>query len=384
MTDITRTLEILDRLVAFPTVSRDSNLDLIDWVQELLQKAGFDVTRIWSPDRTKAGLFARIGPKVDGGVCLSAHTDVVPVDGQDWTRPAFALTDEGDRLFGRGTTDMKGFLASALALAERAATATLNAPLSLSISYDEEIGCVGIRQMMTDLKDLIGKPNLVIVGEPTSMLVATGHKGKAALKVTCHGEAGHSALAPQFVNAIHVASSFVHHVRGLQNQLSEGPHDDDYSIPYSTVHIGKIVGGRALNIVPDSTQLDIEFRHLAEVPALDLHREIETVAQRVSAAFPAARPIDVEEINAYPGLDTDPSGAAVTTACKLAGAFGTKKVPFGTDAGFFAELGLDTVVIGPGDMASDGHKPDEGLDKAELRACNAMMENTLCDLRSGE
>ena len=164
MTDITRTLEILDRLIAFPTVSRDSNLDLIDWVQDLLQTAGFTVTRIWSPDRTKAGLFARIGPGVDGGICLSAHTDVVPVDGQVWTRPAFQLTDDGDRLFGRGTTDMKGFLASALSLAERAKTATLSAPLSLSISYDEEIGCVGIGQMMPKLKQLIGKPDLVIVG----------------------------------------------------------------------------------------------------------------------------------------------------------------------------------------------------------------------------
>ncbi|MCF2869479.1 acetylornithine deacetylase [Octadecabacter sp. G9-8] len=383
MTDITRTLEILDRLIAFPTVSRDSNLDLIDWVQDLLQQAGFDVTRIWSPDRNKAGLFARIGPKVAGGVCLSAHTDVVPVDGQNWTRPAFELTDEGDRVYGRGTTDMKGFLASALALAERAATTTLNAPLSLSISYDEEIGCVGIRQMMPELKGLIGKPGLVIVGEPTSMLVATGHKGKTALKVTCHGEAGHSALAPQFVNAIHVASSFVHHIRELQDLLAQGPRDDGYSIPYSTVHIGKITGGRALNIVPDSAQLDMEFRHLAETLADDIRRKIEDVAKRVSVAFPSAHPITVEVVNSYPGLNTDPSDTSVTRADRLAGGVGVTKVPFGTEAGFFADLGLNTVVIGPGDMASDGHKPDEGLNKAELSACDAMMSNILKTLRTG-
>ena len=189
MTDITRTLEILDKLVAFPTVSRDSNLDLIGWVQDLLQTAGFDVTRIWSPDRTKAGLFARIGPGTQGGVCLSAHTDVVPVDGQTWRRLPFQLTDEGERVYGRGTTDMKGFLASALVMAERAGTVPLSTPLSLCISYDEEIGCVGIRQMMPELNQLIGKPRLVIVGEPTSMQVATGHKGKTTLKVTCHGQA---------------------------------------------------------------------------------------------------------------------------------------------------------------------------------------------------
>ena len=383
MTDITRTLEILDRLIAFPTVSRDSNLDLIDWVQDLLQTAGFTVTRIWSPDRTKAGLFARIGPGVDGGICLSAHTDVVPVDGQVWTRPAFQLTDDGDRLFGRGTTDMKGFLASALSLAERAKTATLSAPLSLSISYDEEIGCVGIGQMMPKLKQLIGKPDLVIVGEPTSMQVATGHKGKTALKVTCHGQAGHSALAPQFTNAIHVAADVVQKVQKLQDELAAGPQDDAYSIPYSTVHIGKITGGRALNIVPDHAQIDMEFRHLAEVSAADIQQEIEAVAQWVSRAYPSIPTVTVEAVNAYPGLNMHPTDESVVRADQLAGRFGLTKVPFGIEAGFFAELGLKTVVIGPGDMASDGHKPDEGLSKAELSACEAMTSNILNALTYG-
>lgn len=370
---LNRTLEILDTLVAFPTVSRDSNLDLIDWVQDLLQTAGFEVTRIWSPDRTKAGLFARIGPVVEGGVCLSAHTDVVPVDGQVWTRPPFELTDEGSRVFGRGTTDMKGFLASALALAKRAGTATLSAPLSLSISYDEEIGCVGIRHMMPELKKLIGKPRLVIVGEPTSMQVATGHKGKAAFKIMCHGQAGHSALAPQFVNAIHVAADFVHHIRALQDTLAAGPNDPAYSIPYSTVHIGQITGGRALNIVPDSAQIDMEFRHLAQTPADHIQQAIEDVAKRVSDTYPTVAPITVDRINAYPGLQIDPSNEAVLWASELAGGRETSKVPFGTEAGFFANLGLSTVVIGPGDMALDGHKPDEGLSKTDLSACDAMM-----------
>ena len=380
MTDITRTLEILDRLVAFPTVSRDSNLDLIDWVQDLLKTAGFDVTRIWSPDRLKAGLFARIGPKIDGGICLSAHTDVVPVDGQVWTRPPFKLTDEGDRVFGRGTTDMKGFLASALALAERAGAAKLFAPLSLSISYDEEIGCVGIRQMMPELEKLIGKPRIVIVGEPTSMKVATGHKGKAAFKVTCHGQAGHSALAPQFVNAIHVASDFIYQIRGLQDKLAAGPQDPAYNIPYSTVHIGKISGGRALNIVPDNAQLDMEFRHLVEVSADLIQHEIEDIAKHVSNAYPQVSPITIDSINAYPGLQIDPSDANVVWATKLAEAIGSTKVPFGTEAGFFMNLGLTTVVTGPGNMATDGHQPDEGLSKVDLITCDVMLNNILGEL----
>lgn len=377
MTDLARTLHILDRLVAYPTVSRDSNLDLIDWVQDLLSNLGFDVARICSPDRTKAGLFARIGPKQDGGICLSAHTDVVPVDGQVWTRAPFKLTDEGRRVYGRGTTDMKGFLASALALAERAATVPLAAPLSLSISYDEEVGCVGMQHMMPRLKDMIGTPRLVIVGEPTSMQVATGHKGKTAVQIMCHGQAGHSALAPQFVNAIHVAADVIHAIRRLQDALEAGPRDDAYSVPYSTVHIGKIIGGQALNIVPDTAQIDMEYRHLADVPAQDILRRIEDIAQHVSAAYNAAPQVTVDVLNAYPGLQMAPADPAIALAQRLAATNGQTKVPFGTEAGFFAALGLGTVVIGPGDMAADGHKPDEGLSKSQLHACDVMMSNIL-------
>lgn len=381
MTDITRTLQILDRLVAFPTVSRDSNLELIDWVQDLLHTAGFDVTRIWSPERTKAGLFARIGPGVDGGICLSAHSDVVPVEGQSWTRPPFTLTDEGSRVYGRGTTDMKGFLACALALSEQAGKTPLAAPLSLCLSYDEEIGCVGMRQMLPELKQLIGAPRVVIVGEPSSMQVATGHKGKTALRVTCHGTAGHSALAPQYVNAIHVAADFVHQMRALQQKLALGAQDAAYAVPYSTVHIGTIHGGRALNIVPDHAELDIEFRHLVEIPASDIRHEIEKAAMGVSSAYPSVAPIRVEVINAYPGLDVDSSDPIAQWVNKMAGGAGTTKVPFGTEAGFFAQLGLRTVVMGPGDMASDGHRPDESLARQQIIACGETMAHLLAALR---
>lgn len=380
MSQSTRTLEILERLIAFPTVSQDSNLDLIDWVEGLLRAAGFEVTRIWSPDRRKAGLFARIGPGVDGGVCLSAHTDVVPTEGQAWTRPEFELTQDGDRVFGRGTTDMKGFLASALVAAEAAGKCALTAPLSLSISYDEEIGCVGMQQMMPRLQGLIGQPRLVIVGEPTGMQLAVGHKGKTALNVTCAGQAGHSALAPQFVNAIHLAARFVQEVRALQDRLAEGVQDAAYDVPYSTLHIGRITGGRALNIVPDRAEMEMEFRHVVQVPADSIRAEIDAAAQRVQASFNGATSIAVEQINAYPGLDMDAADPAVAWACDLAGNAAQTKVAFGTEAGFFAALGLSTVVIGPGDMARDGHQPDEGLDVSDLAACDAMMDRVLAAL----
>ena len=299
-------------------------------------------------DPREAPSYGVLGGRVARG---SAHTDVVPVDGQIWTYDSFALGIEEDRVHGRGTTDMKEFLACALACAERAKDHPLKAPLSLSISYDEEIGSVGIKEMMPELKPLIGTPRLVIVGEPTGMQVAIGHKGKTALDVTCFGEASHSALAPDFVNAIHVAAEFVNQIRHLQPTLAQGSMDGVYSIPYSTVHIGQIEGGRALNIEPAECVLKMEFRHLSEAPAPQLLSEIEGIAKRVSNSFPNAKPITVNQINAYPRLNTDPANSAVTLAFELADGASATKVSFGTEAGFFAELGLSTVVIGPDDMA---------------------------------
>ena len=376
---MSRTLEILDRLIAFPTVSADSNLALIDYVQDLLEKAGFAVTRLPSPCGRKAGLFARIGA-TEGGVCLSAHTDVVPVAGQDWRRDAFRLSQDGGRLYGRGTTDMKGFLASALALAERAGAATVAPALSLVISYDEEVGCVGIRQMMPALEPLFGRPRAVIVGEPTSMLVAVGHKGKAVLEVTCHGQSGHSALAPQFTNALHLASGFVSEVIALQDALAEEARDPAYAVPFSTVHVGRMEGGRALNIVPDQARILMEYRHLVDTPGPALRARIDAAAARVATRFDVPGAIQVAEVNAYPGLATGADAPVVTWAQNMAGTSDVTKVAFGTEAGFFAALGLPTVVVGPGDMARDGHKPDEGLDLSELAACDAMMDRILVDI----
>ncbi|WP_300514651.1 acetylornithine deacetylase [Aliiroseovarius sp.] len=371
-----RTLEILDRLIAFPTVSADSNLALIDYVQGLLSRAGFLVTRISSPCGQKAGLFARIGAG-EGGVCLSAHADVVPVAGQDWTRDPFRLTRDDTRLYGRGVTDMKGFLASALALAEEAGAQADAPALSLVISYDEEIGCVGIRQMMPALEPLIGRPRAVIVGEPTSMQVAIGHKGKAALEVTCHGQSGHSALAPDFINALHLASGFVTAMIDLQEVLSREVRDPGHAVPYSTVHIGRMEGGRALNIVPDHARILMEYRHLADIPGSELRARIETAAKQVAAGFGMPEGIMVKEVTAYPGLATSPEAPVVDWARRMAGGADVTKVAFGTEAGFFAALDLPTVVMGPGDMARDGHKPDEGLDLGELAACGTMLARVL-------
>ncbi len=276
---------------------------------------------------------------------------------------------------------MKGFLAAALALAEQAGKDPPAAPLTFVISYDEEVGCVGIRQMMPALEPLLGRPRGVIVGEPTSMQVATGHKGKVALDVTCHGQSGHSALAPEFVNAIHVAATFVTGMRALQNRLAQGPKDSAYSIPYSTVHVGRIEGGRALNIVPDLARIAMEFRHLASQPASEIVDMIRSQGRQAGAAFGDSAAVRIEETNAYFGLEVAQDDPLVLWALDLVGRSRTTKVAFGTEAGFFDQLGLSTVVIGPGNMATDGHKPDEGLALSELAACDAMMTRLLAGLR---
>ena len=378
---MTQTLDILERLIAFPTMSSQSNLDLIDCTQPLLQNAGFEVTRIPSACGEKAGLFARIGPNVDGGICLSGHTDVVPTDGQNWTRDPFRMARSQTHVFGRGTTDMKGFVASALALAQRIDAETLSAPLSIVLSYDEEVGCVGIKDMLPKLTPLLGRPRLVIVGEPTSMQVAVGHKGKNTLRVKFCGQAGHSALAPKFVNAIDVAARFVVAMSDLQKRVAKGPADAEYDIPYSTIHVGKFQGGRAVNIVADETAIDMEVRSVCPSAGEEILSEIHAIASSMEDREGAD--VLVSETNAYPGLSPIQDQASLNTAMKLACATDRVKVAFGTEAGCFAGLGLNTFVIGPGDMATDGHKPDEALALAQLSECDLMMDRIALELSRG-
>ncbi|WP_350333980.1 acetylornithine deacetylase [Coralliovum pocilloporae] len=379
-----RTLEILEQLIRFDTVSANSNLKLVSWVEAFLKDCGFKVQRIPSPCGEKAGLYAERGP-AGPGILLSAHTDVVPVAGQEWTRDPFRLTQEDERLYGRGTTDMKGYVASVLAVAERASQAQLSEPLKIALSYDEEVGCVGIREMLDRLAPMLGKPRACFVGEPTEMQVAVGHKGKAALRATCHGQNGHSALAPEFVNALHLATDFITELRALQDDLARtGAHDAAYSVPYTTVHVGKLTGGLALNIVPDQAELLFEYRHLAADDPDDILNRIRSAAERVSQQYRTrwseAR-IEVDQYNAYPGLDTEVASPVICHAQKLARRNDTTKVAFGTEAGFFDRLGIPTIVCGPGSMEGQGHKPDEYLSLSQLNACDAMMDRILEDLR---
>ena len=257
------TLSLLRDLIGFPTVSRDPNRALIDYCADYLRSIGASVDIITAEAGRKANLFATIGPQDVPGVMLSGHTDVVPVDGQAWSKPPFeAVVNEG-RVYGRGTADMKGFVASALFCASKAADRQLTTPLHLALSHDEEIGCVGVHSLVDMLADAPVKPAMCIVGEPTSMAIATGHKGKTAIEATCIGSAAHSALAPQAVNAIHLACDLISQIRHLQEDIAvNGTQDKFYDIPYTTLHAGLVTGGVALNIVPDHAVVTFEIRNL--------------------------------------------------------------------------------------------------------------------------
>ncbi|WP_374646525.1 acetylornithine deacetylase [Tabrizicola sp.] len=378
---------ILDRLVGFDTVSSKPNIALMDYVKGLLEGAGIAVTLVPDAEGGKANLYATTGPEGMGGVMLSGHTDVVPVEGQAWTKPPFALTEESGRLYGRGTTDMKGFVACAVEAMLQAARRPLRVPLHLALSYDEEVGCMGVRSLIDLLAAAPVRPRFCIVGEPTGMQVATGHKGKVALRASCTGREGHSALAPLALNALHLAADFLGAVRRLQAEVAAtGLTDGDYDVPYSTLHVGKMSGGVQVNIVPNHAVLDFEIRALAgeDVAALiaRLEAEAEAIVAPLRAEFPEAA-IRVERLWDYPGLGT-PSDAGVVNFVKgLTGANGTIKVAFGTEGGLFDQrLGVPTVICGPGSMAQ-GHKPDEFVSVEQLELCRGMLGRLVDRLETG-
>ena len=380
-----QTEDILAQLIAFPTVSRDPNRALIDWVAALLAEHGIDSTLIPDASGHKANLYATVGPKDRPGVMLSGHTDVVPVDGQDWTKPPFELTHANGRFYGRGTTDMKGFCAAAIAAAIAASKRDLKTPLHLALSYDEEIGCIGVRSLVDMLAAAPLRPAMCIVGEPTGMLVASGHKGKVALRAACRGEEGHSALAPLAMNALHLAVDFANAVRAKQAEIADrGRKDADYDVPYTTLHVGRINGGESLNIVPNLATVDFEIRNLAEDdPAeiiADLHAEAERI---VSDANHKAAAIRIGETFSYPGLLTPQDSDVMAFVRGLTGSNGSIKVAFGTEGGLFsAQLGIPTVICGPGSMMQ-GHKPDEYVSADQLAKCEAMLGQLLNRLETG-
>ncbi len=379
---------ILAQLIGFDTVSHRTNLPLIHWVRDLLEGAGIAVEMI--PDTTgeKANLLAVIGPRDVPGVVVSGHVDVVPVEGQAWTRPPFRLTEEGGRLYGRGTTDMKGFVACAIAAALQAAKAPLAAPYVLALSHDEEVGCRGVVTLIDRMAAGLLPQRFCIVGEPTEGRVVVGHKGKVALRTTCRGRAAHSSTAPLTVNAIHLGAEMVGLIRAeAARAAEEGPFDGDYEVAHSTVHAGRITGGVQVNIVAEDCVIDWEIRSLAGDPPEVRLARIDAAAQAMVAPYRALAPeaaVETSRLWDYPGLATQPDAPVVAFARALTGDNRAPgKVAYGTEGGLFASrLGLPTVVCGPGAMAQ-GHTPDEYVEVAELARAEAMLGQLIQRLQVG-
>jgi acetylornithine deacetylase len=372
-----QTLEYLDTLIAFPTVSRDSNLALIEYIRHELDDLDVESTVVPSEDGRKANLFATIGPEDVPGIVLSGHTDVVPVEGQNWTSDPFALTSRDGRLYGRGSADMKGFIASCLAMAHQAVKYDLTMPIHFAFSYDEEVGCIGVRRLIAMLKDMKPRPRFCLVGEPTLMQVATAHKGKTSARVTAHGLEAHSSLEPLGVNAIHMALDLIAEIRAIQADIAlNGAKDGDYDVAYTTLHVGKIAGGDVINIVPNRCSFDFEIRYLPEEdpePLMALIRDkAEAIAEAVRGRHPGAV-IEFAPLVSYPALDTPPDSEAVNFVRSLTGANSTGKITFGTEGGLYQrELGIPAVVCGPGSIAV-AHKPDEYVGEDQLKACDDML-----------
>jgi len=382
---MTHVYEIFDRLIAFPTVSRDGNIELIRYIADFLSGAGIEAELYPHRDGDRASLFATVGPHKRGGVVLSGHTDVVPVDGQAWTSDPFRLTRREDRLFARGAADMKGFVACAIEALVAAKDQDLARPLHVAFSYDEEIGCVGVRPMLAELAAAGIRPEWVLIGEPTSMQVATGHKGKTGIRATCRGHAAHSALAPSGLNAIHLASDMLTGIREMQAEIERtGRRDEDYDVPYTTLHAGVIKGGTALNIVPDNCEMLFEIRNIAGDDPKSIMDQFfdraEAIVSKSKNQFPDTE-IRLDIFNEYPGLGTDEAGAVAERALSLSGQSNRIKVAFGTEGGLFQEvLGTTAIVCGPGNM-DQGHKPDEFVTVQQMEECRSMLLRVTDTLR---
>lgn len=380
------TKEILAALVGFDTTSRNSNLELIGWVETYLAAHGVTGTRTYDPTGTKANLWATVGPKDRPGYVLSGHTDTVPVDGQDWTSDPFTLTERDGLLYGRGTTDMKGFLAAALAKVPAMQAAGLATPIHLCLSHDEEIGCIGVRYALETLGETLpAAPIGAFVGEPTGMQVIIAHKGKHNYRATVRGRPCHSSLAPEGVNAIDYAADLVLKVRDVARALAAGPRDEGFDIPFSTAHTGVIHGGTVLNIVPESCSFVFELRMLPGQDHQPWEDEIRAYARdvlepRMRTVAPETG-IDIELLNGMPGFDAAAESAVVGMAKRLAGRNDHAKVAYGTEAGLFVSMAaIPSVVVGPGSI-EQAHKPDEFISPAELARCEAFLDRLIADCR---
>jgi acetylornithine deacetylase len=375
---LARTTDILRDLIAFPTVSSDSNLDMIEHMASLLQDAGARVDVIHAPDGTKANLFATLGPDADGGIILSGHSDVVPVTDQDWASDPFDMVERDGRLYGRGTCDMKGFIAACLAYAPRFADRVKDRPLHFAFTYDEEIGCLGAQHLAQVLTDKGLSPAVAIIGEPTEMRIIEGHKGCYEYTTRFTGLPGHGSLPDHGVNAVEYAVRYVARLMELKDDLrARAPKVTRFDPPWTTVNVGALHGGVAHNVIAPTAQVDWEMRPVQSSDADYVKEQLRTFCE--TDLLPQMRAVSsdasilTEVIGEVAGLIPTEQNEALEIISELTGANGSDLVSFGTEAGIFQTLGMDVVVCGPGSI-EQAHKADEYLSCDQLRKCLTLMD----------
>ena len=376
--------QVLERLVAFPTVSRDSNLALVDWLEGYLTGHGIECHRHWNEDRQKAALMAHAGPRVERAVVLSGHSDVVPVDGQDWTTDPWTVVERNGRLYGRGTCDMKGYVALSVWALVRAQKMGVRRPVQLALSYDEEVGCTGAPPMIETMGKVLPKGAAALIGEPSNMKIITGHKGGTGFHVHVKGFEVHSSLLPYGVSAIMEGARLIGWVndRNAEIQAREPtPIAATFYPPFTTLHVGMISGGTAHNITAADCRFAVEMR---VVPGEDVEahaRTFEAEAARMDTLLKAQRPeagVHLARFFGVPALVPEADGEAEAIARRLTGDNATGVVSYGTEAGQFQEAGYSAIVCGPGDIAQ-AHQPDEYLEVSEFQAGQRFMERLLAE-----
>lgn len=383
-------LEMIRRFVESPTVSRDSNLELIEFVRDYLAGLGVESHVFRNAEKTKASIYATLGPADRPGIMLAGHTDVVPVDGQEWHTDPWKLVEKDGKLFGRGTTDMKSFCAVALASAPLFLERGLETPIHYGFTFEEEINRVGINAILDGIEDFPVRPAMCIVGEPSEMKVVVAHKGKKSVRCRVRGFECHSSLAPTGVNAIEYAAELIAHIKDLSREFADGERDEAYDVPFTTFSVGLIRGGTALNIVSRDCAFEFEFRHLPGDHPEELYDRIVGYARdelepRMRAVH-ADTGIAFEVMSEFPALDTDPDEEIVALAKRLSRRNDHGKVAFGTEASVISERGrIPTVVCGPGSI-DQAHKPNEFIAIEQVAGCEAFMRrlaDAVCADRSG-
>lgn len=379
-----RTVEILGRLVSFPTVSADSNLALIDYVGDLLATAGARMVTTTDAEGTKANILVTFGPDIDGGVVLSGHTDVVPADGQEWTRHPFRAEVDGGRVWGRGTSDMKGFIACVLAMAPVLAGARLTRPVHIALTYDEEVGCHGAKVMLANLARSGPLPAVAIIGEPTQLGIVVAHKGCYEFTTEIHGVERHASLAATQASAIAAAARFIGVLDALSGELAAAaPADSPFDPPGTTINVGRIAGGVARNITAGWAAFDWEMRPIdGDDAALVIDHVDRYVADVLLPAMRrefAGSLVSTTTVGAVGGLARDADGPGVALARRITDNSDLGVVSFGTEAGLFQELGISPVVCGPGSI-DQAHKPDEFIELSQLEGCLAMLGRLVADV----